>query len=58
MKVVSSSIGKKPRKREGRIERRGAMALAEDKSVPLRRPRDLRIDAQHREEKSGENVGD
>ena len=41
---------------ERRIERRGAMALAEDKSVPLRLPRDLRIYPKHGEEKSGESV--
>ena len=32
------------------------MALAEDKSVPLRLLRDLRIYAKHSEEESGESV--
>ena len=33
------------------------MALAEDKSVPFRFVRDLRIDFEHSEEKRGERVG-
>ena len=41
---------------EGRIERRGAMALAEDESVPLRLPRGPADLPKHSEEKGGECV--